>query len=63
VHSFLGAVIISSSLTITRDKDASSSYPARIEAFFITSPASTLNPAKAIDRFSAVLSVSAKSFL
>jgi hypothetical protein len=61
VHSFLSATVVPSSLAITRDSDAFSSYPARIEALSIASPASTLSPARAIDKFSAVLSASAKS--
>jgi hypothetical protein len=61
MHSFLNTITIFSSLTIIRDSDVFSSYPAKIETLSIVSPTSTLNPAKTIDRFSAVLSASAKS--
>jgi hypothetical protein len=61
VYSFLNIIIAFFSLAITRDSDISSSYPARIEALFVASLTSTLSPAKVIDRFSAVLSASAKS--
>jgi hypothetical protein len=53
--------VISSSFNSIRNKDTSSSYPARIEARSITFPALTLNPAKVVDRFSAVFSTSSKS--
>ena len=62
VHSFFGATVISFSLIIIKDSDTSFSCPAKIEAFFVVSPISTLNPARAIDRFFAVLSAFAKSF-
>jgi hypothetical protein len=61
MYSFLGTIIASFFLAIIRNSDVFSSYSAKIEAFFIVSPASTLSPAKAVDRFFAVLSVSAKS--
>jgi hypothetical protein len=61
VHSFFGAITVSFSLTIIRDNDIFSSCPARIEALFIAFLASTLSPVRAIDRFSVVLSASAKS--
>ena len=63
MYLFFGAIIASFSLIIIRDSDVSFSCPAKIEALSITFPASTLNPARAIDRFFAVLSASAKSFL
>jgi hypothetical protein len=61
VHSFFGVIIASSFLTITRDSDAFSSCPARIEALSIAFLVSTLSPIRAVDRFSAVLSAFAKS--
>jgi hypothetical protein len=61
IHSFFSVIIISSSLAIIRDSDAFSNCPARIKTLFIVSPVSTLNPARTIDKFSAVLSASAKS--
>jgi hypothetical protein len=63
VHSFFGAIIVSFSLAIVRDSDTFFSCPARIEALFVASPASTLSPVRVIDRFSVVLSVFAKSLL
>jgi len=63
VYSFFGAIIVFSSLIITKDSDISFSYPARIEIFSVAFSASTLSPARAVDRFSAVLSASAKSLL
>jgi hypothetical protein len=62
VHSFFNVIIISSSLVITRDKDVFFSCPARIEAFSVISSVSIFNPARAVDRFFTVLSVSVKSF-
>ena len=62
MHLFLSAIIASSFFIITRNRDASSSCPARIKTFFIVSPAFMLSPAKAVDRFSAVLSTPARSF-
>jgi hypothetical protein len=61
VYSFFNVIIASFFLGIIRDKDTFFSYPARIKAFFIIFPASTLSPASAVDRFFAVLSASAKS--
>jgi hypothetical protein len=61
MHSFFGATAVSFSLAITRDSDTSSSCPARIEAFSVVFPISTLSPVRIVDRFSAVLSASAKS--
>jgi hypothetical protein len=63
VYSFLGAIVISFFLAITRDSDISSNCPARIEALSVAFLISTLSPVKIIDRFSAVLSASAKSLL
>jgi hypothetical protein len=61
VHSFLSTIITSFSLAIIRDSDAFFNYSAKIEAFFIVFLASTLNPAKTVDRFFAVFSAFAKS--
>jgi hypothetical protein len=61
VYSFFGAIIAFFFLNIIRDKDVSSNYPARIEAFSVISLALTLNPVKAVDRFFVILSASAKS--
>jgi hypothetical protein len=61
VHSLLGAIIALSSPVIARDKDIFFSCPARIEALSVAFSVSMLNPAKTIDRFSAVLSAFAKS--
>jgi hypothetical protein len=63
VYLTFGVIAISSSLIITRDKDAFFSYPARIEALSVAFPAFRLIPARAIDRFFAVLSASAKSLI
>jgi hypothetical protein len=63
VHSLFGAIIAFFFLVITRDNDASSNCPAKIETLFIAFPALMLSPVRAIDRFSAVLSASARSFL
>jgi hypothetical protein len=57
----LDVIAASSSLTIIKDRDISFNYPIRIEAFFIAFPAFMLIPVKAVNRFSAVLSISAKS--
>jgi hypothetical protein len=63
VYSFFGVIIVSFSLAITRDSDISFSCPARIEALSVVFSVSTLSPAKAVDRFFAVLSASVKSLL
>jgi hypothetical protein len=57
----LGAIAASFFLAITKDKNAFSNCPARIEALFVVSPISMLILAKTIDRFSAVVSAFAKS--
>jgi hypothetical protein len=61
VHSILNTVITFFSLAIIRDKDVFSSCFASIEALSVAFLASTLSPARAADRFSAVISASAKS--
>ena len=63
IYSFSGAIIAFFSLIITRNSDAFFSCPARIETPFIVFLISTFSSAKAIDRFSAVFSASAKSLL
>jgi hypothetical protein len=62
-YPIFNAMIAFSSLTITKDRNIFSSCPARIETLSIVSPASMLNPAKAINRFFAVRSASARSLL
>jgi hypothetical protein len=61
MYSFFNAFIASSFLSIIRNKDASFNCPAKIETLFIIFPASTLNPARAVDRFFTIFSASAKS--
>jgi hypothetical protein len=63
VYSFFSVTIVFFSLGIIRDKDASSNCSAKIEILSVIFPASTLSPARAVDRFSAILSASAKSFV
>jgi hypothetical protein len=61
MHSFLSVIVISFFLAITKDSDASFSCSAKIETFSVAFLISTLSPARVIDRFSVVLSASAKS--
>jgi hypothetical protein len=61
VYLILSAIAASSSLAIIRDRNAFFNYPARIETLFIAFPIFMLTLARAIDRFSAVFSTSAKS--
>jgi hypothetical protein len=61
MYSFLGVIIAFSFLDIIKNKDTFFSCPARIETFSITFSALTLSPARAVDKFSAILSASAKS--
>jgi hypothetical protein len=61
MHSLFSAIIASSSLATIKDKDIFSNYSANIEALSVAFPASILNPARAVDRFSTVLSTSARS--
>jgi hypothetical protein len=61
VHSFFSAIIAFSFLIIIRNSNAFSSYPVRIEAFFVAFPVLTLSPVRIINRFSVVFSASAKS--
>jgi hypothetical protein len=62
IYSFFDAIVIFSFPTIIRDKDISSSCSISIKALSVVSPAFIFNPARAVDRFFAVFSVSAKSF-
>jgi hypothetical protein len=50
-----------SSLAITKDRDVSSSYLAKIEIFSVAFSAFMLIPARAVDRFFAVFSAFARS--
>ena len=61
VYPVFGVIIAFSFLIIIRNRDASSSCPARIEALFIVFSAFMLSLIKAIDRFSVVFSASARS--
>jgi hypothetical protein len=61
VYLILSAIAASSSLAIIRDRNAFFNYPARIETLFIAFSAFMLTPARAVDRFFAVLSAFAKS--
>jgi hypothetical protein len=61
IYLIFDAIAASFFLVITKDRDAFSNCPARIETLFIIFPASRLIPAKAVARFSAVCSASARS--
>ena len=61
VYLTLSTIAAFSSLVITKDRDVFFSYPVRIETLSIAFPVFMLNSARAVDRFSAVFSVSAKS--
>jgi hypothetical protein len=63
MHLILDTITASSSLTITKDRDTSFNYPARIETLSVVSSVSILSPVRAIDRFLAVCSVFARSLL
>ena len=63
VYLILNTIATSSFLTIIKNRDTSFNYPARIEALSVISPAFMLNSARAVDRFSAVYSASARSLL
>jgi hypothetical protein len=56
-----GVLVASSFFSSIKNKDIFFSCPAKIEAFSVAFPASTLSPAKAADRFSAVFSAFSKS--
>jgi hypothetical protein len=61
IYSFLNIITASFFLIIIKDKDTFSNCSARIEALFVIFPALTFSPVRAVDRFSAILSASAKS--
>jgi len=61
VHLTLGTIIASFFLVIIKNRNVFFSCPAKIEVLFIVFPVFMLNLAKAVDRFFAVLSASAKS--
>jgi hypothetical protein len=63
VYLIFSIIAVSSSLAITRNRDTFFSYSAKIEAFFVAFLVFMLIPARAVDRFSAVLSAFIKSFL
>jgi hypothetical protein len=63
VHLLLNAIIIFSFLAIISERDISFSYLTRIEARSVVFPAFRLIPARIVDRFSAVYSASARSFI
>jgi hypothetical protein len=60
MHPILSIITAFFFLAITKNKDASSNYPARIETLSVASPAFIFISARAVDRFSAVLSASAR---
>jgi hypothetical protein len=62
VYPTLSAIIASSSLAIIRDKDVFFNCFANIKTLSVIFLAFIFIPARAVDRFFAVLSVSAKSF-
>ena len=62
VHSFFNTIVTSSSPAIARDKDIFFNCSISIETLSVAFPVLMLSPAKAIDKFSAILSASAKSF-
>jgi hypothetical protein len=62
VHLTLGAIAISFSLIIIRDRNTFFNYFAKIETFFVVFSAFILIPIRTVDRFFIVFSVSAKSF-
>jgi hypothetical protein len=61
VYLIFNIITAFSFLVIIRDKDIFSSYLAKIETLFIVFPVFMLILVKAVDRFSAVFSVFAKS--
>jgi hypothetical protein len=63
IHSFFSVIIAFFSLIIIRDKDTFFNCPAKIKVFSVTFLALTLNPVRAVNRFSAILSAFAKSFV
>jgi hypothetical protein len=63
IYPILNAIAASCSLIIIKNRDISFNCSANIEALSITFPAFMLNPARAIDRFSAVYSAFTRSLL
>jgi hypothetical protein len=61
VHLIFNAITVSSFLIIIRDKNTFFNCPVKIEILSVVFSASMLIPAKAVNRFFAVLSVSARS--
>jgi hypothetical protein len=62
VYLTFNIIVASSFLTIIRNRDTFSSCPVSIKALSVVFPTFRLILVKIVDRFSAVLSVSAKSF-
>jgi hypothetical protein len=63
VYLFFNIITVFFFLAIIRDSDVFFNCPVRIEVLFVVFSVSTLNPARAIDKFFAVFSASAKSLL
>jgi hypothetical protein len=61
MYSFFNTIITFFFLVIIRDSNVFSNCSVKIEVFSIAFLASTLSPARVIDRFFAVFSASAKS--
>jgi hypothetical protein len=61
VYSIFDTIAVSFSLTITKNRDIFFSCPAKIETFSVAFLVFIFNSARAVDRFSAVLSAFAKS--
>lgn len=61
VYPIFNVIVTSFSLIIIKDRDTFFSCPAKIETLFIVFLTFKFIPAKAVDRFSAVCSVFAKS--
>jgi hypothetical protein len=62
VYLTFNIIAVSFSLAIIRDRDIFFSYPARIEALSVVFSTFKLTPARVVNRFSAALSTSVKSF-
>jgi hypothetical protein len=63
IYPIFNTITTSSSLTITKNRNTFSNCPTKIETLSVAFPASRLTLAKTVNRFSAVLSTSTKSFL
>jgi hypothetical protein len=61
IYLTFSVIAVFSFLIITKDRNAFFSCLVKIETFSVVSPISMLSSARAVDRFSAVLSASAKS--